>query len=371
MGKFYNYDEPLVGSLTGEEIITVYQDVSTRSVSLGQVFEELSGFTFTSPSTGEILIYNGTTESWENGPVGAVSTLIGLLDTNIDVTYSAEVPAHPGPDVEVWVTKFGAAYWTLSTGTWNGTEYESAFVTNRTEIYLRPTGGWDVGYRPTKVRVTWDQYQAVRSPSALEIIESNDEYIVDELDPFTTPSMTYVMDFSEDTDIDEFHFISDRTQPANDEIFKITNIEFLEVTAGAEIPLVPEVNHDRESLVYDNAQSKWVNGSIKMDIRLVSDVKTGNYTLTETDIGKRLVFNVSGATSLFLPEDASEAIADGFQCVVRLVGTGSVAVTPAGSDQLNAPDDYTWLTKQYGEAVITKSSSGVWEVNGELDEVGA
>ena len=101
--------------------------------------------------------------------------------------------------------------------------------------------------------------------------------------------------------------------------------------------------------------------------RITDEAKTGVWTITESNLGNRLVFTVAGATDVTLPEDLTEAIADGFQCVVRFEGGGGqLDFVVEGGDVVNSPDGLTSITKQYGEVVVTKSASGVWELNGEL-----
>lgn len=106
---------------------------------------------------------------------------------------------------------------------------------------------------------------------------------------------------------------------------------------------------------------------IDTGLRLIdTPVSITTHTITESNISNRLVFTNAGSITITLPEDGTEAIADGFQCIVRLENATGDITFVVESGALNSPDALVAITKQYGEVVVTKSASGVWELNGEL-----
>jgi len=50
-----------------------------------------------------------------------------------------------------WLDYTAPSYWTITNGSWDGSEYSPSF----TGLFLEPAGGWEVDFRPTQIRVTW------------------------------------------------------------------------------------------------------------------------------------------------------------------------------------------------------------------------
>ena len=124
--------------------------------------------------------------------------------------------------------------------------------------------------------------------------------------------------------------------------------------------------HDLNTFITAGDATTIADDRIGINNRIVDVPFTGVHTITETNLANRLVFDVAGATNVTLPDSTTEDIADGFQCVVRLEGAGSIAFVVEGGDVLHSPGGLTSITAQYSEAVVTKKTDGVWEVNGEL-----
>jgi len=63
---------------------------------------------------------------------------------------------YPGYDT----TYFDNTYWTPDTyGTWTGSGWLATIEPNEYIVQLEPLGGWEVGFRPTKMRLTWTEGQ--------------------------------------------------------------------------------------------------------------------------------------------------------------------------------------------------------------------
>ena len=101
----------------------------------------------------------------------------------------------------------------------------------------------------------------------------------------------------------------------------------------------------------------------------VVEIAGTSYTLTATDNGKMLVTTNASPVTITCPEDATEALGAGFQCIVERGGDGLVTIAVEGTDVLRAAEDVYTIDVKYGAASIVKQSSGVWWATGALQYV--
>jgi hypothetical protein len=93
------------------------------------------------------------------------------------------------------------------------------------------------------------------------------------------------------------------------------------------------------------------------------------YTLVLADAGKNVTMNNAAANTLTIPANASVAFPIGTQILVTQLGAGqtTVAIT---TDTLNVASSFTLkLAEQYSEAIITKKTSTMWVISGDLELV--
>jgi hypothetical protein len=89
------------------------------------------------------------------------------------------------------------------------------------------------------------------------------------------------------------------------------------------------------------------------------NVQTGTtYTLTASDEGKVVTLNNASAITLTLPENSTEALPEGFSCILRQLGAGQVTVAVEGSDTLQSKSAATKLVGQYSEAQVDIQTAG-------------
>lgn len=100
------------------------------------------------------------------------------------------------------------------------------------------------------------------------------------------------------------------------------------------------------------------------------NAQTGTtYTLTATDEGKIVTLSNASAITLTLPQNSTESLPQGFNCIIRQIGAGQVTVATEGSDTLQSSGGATKLTGQYSEAQIdlpTSGSPNTWFMGGDI-----
>lgn len=106
--------------------------------------------------------------------------------------------------------------------------------------------------------------------------------------------------------------------------------------------------------------------SIKCTISIINAQTDTSYTLTSTDFGKTITLSNAMGITLTCPEDETENLPVGFNCVIVQLDEGQVTVAKEGTDVLRSADSFTKLRTQYSSASITKLASGVWLLAGDL-----
>lgn len=92
-----------------------------------------------------------------------------------------------------------------------------------------------------------------------------------------------------------------------------------------------------------------------------------SYTLTASDNGKVVTMANASANTVTVPQELTEALQQGFHCVVRQIGAGQTTIAKEGSDTLNAPNGKK-LRAQYSSVFIDLSASGspnTWNMVGD------
>lgn len=90
------------------------------------------------------------------------TTISSVDDTTIILTDPLTGSASSGNNVytevietaDGWVSYFSDSYWEAGTGTWTETSWKSAEDEGDQIIDITPTGDWEVGFTPTKIRIT-------------------------------------------------------------------------------------------------------------------------------------------------------------------------------------------------------------------------
>ena len=89
------------------------------------------------------------------------------------------------------------------------------------------------------------------------------------------------------------------------------------------------------------------------------------YTLTASDAALVIWTTNSSPVTITLPEDATEDLPVGFQCVIIQYGSGKVTFEVEGSDDLFASGGLVSTAQRYSSCSVIKKESGVWWLGGE------
>jgi len=100
------------------------------------------------------------------------------------------------------------------------------------------------------------------------------------------------------------------------------------------------------------------------------NVQTGTtYTIVGTDEGKVVTLNNASPITLTIPQNITEALPEGFNVIIRQLGSGQVTVAVEGSDTLQAKDSATKLVGQFSEAQLDVQTAGTpntWYMAGDI-----
>ena len=101
---------------------------------------------------------------------------------------------------------------------------------------------------------------------------------------------------------------------------------------------------------------------------IAENTQTGtSYTLTASDMGKRVLMVNAGAITVTLPEDSTEDLVDGFNCLVHQgTGGGQVTFVVEGTDTLVSADSVVKTRTENVVIFVTKENSGEWLISGDL-----
>ena len=235
-----------------------------------------------------------------------------------------------------FVQRFNETYWQAGGGwTWSGSSWVD--TTHPTgNLQINSTGGlWSYPYRPLKVKVTATSTPDGEVPTFN--LRTNNTYIIA---TGNADGTEYDIDWTLASGFDYIFFFEFTYADTNETQYEITDIQFFDDGFASYSEVAPSLVTDKEF--------------------------TGSNIIRGIHLQQRLVFDVAGSETVTLPQDSTEAIPAGFQCVVRLEGAGDLTFVTEGVDVIHSPDSLVAMNKQYGEVVVTKKTSGVWELNGEL-----
>jgi hypothetical protein len=169
------------------------------------------------------------TEIYFDDDIGIYKAVIKALDTsngNLSMTLyiidtfliwsEFEYPSIYVPPAGGWVEKTSDVYWTSTDGVWDTNAWTNS-VSKSSQFLLTPTGGWESGFRPTKIRLTYSPY-IPNDFAPIELIAASEKLNpdVDEYESLTEVPITF-----DGQDITRIYMI-----PINAEPIQVTNIEF-------------------------------------------------------------------------------------------------------------------------------------------------
>jgi hypothetical protein len=115
---------------------------------------------------------------------------------------------------------------------------------------------------------------------------------------------------------------------------------------------------------YDGTRWRSSNDSA---ILKTAPVSANAYTLVATDAGNSLKISASTATTIYIPENASNSFKIGQKVEILRLGSGAVAIAPvSGAVTLNSKLSNRKIAAQYSGAVLTKVGTNEWLLIGDL-----
>jgi len=98
----------------------------------------------------------------------------------------------------------------------------------------------------------------------------------------------------------------------------------------------------------------------------INDQTGVSYTITASDMNKRVKVANAAAITVTLPQASTEALVDGFQCTIVQGGVGQITIAVEGADNLNSADSLVKLRTTWSSVTILRESSGNWYVSGDM-----
>lgn len=115
---------------------------------------------------------------------------------------------------------------------------------------------------------------------------------------------------------------------------------------------------------YDGTRWRSSNDSANLTSPTVS---ANAYTLVPTDAGNSIKVSESTATTIYIPENASNSFKIGQKVEIIRWGAGAVTIAPITSAvTLNSKNGNTKISAQYSGAVLTKVDTNTWLLIGDL-----
>lgn len=93
------------------------------------------------------------------------------------------------------------------------------------------------------------------------------------------------------------------------------------------------------------------------------------YTLTASDEGKVVTMTNASASTVTLPQQSTETLPEGFNCIIRQLGAGQVTVAVEGTDTLLSKGSAVKLDAQYSSVQVdiqTAGSPNTWFMAGDI-----
>lgn len=109
--------------------------------------------------------------------------------------------------------------------------------------------------------------------------------------------------------------------------------------------------------------------AIANDLLPIQDVDA-DYTVTTTDLGKRLRVISDDDTNIYVPDALVAAPSIGFQCQVQQYGAGTVYIIPFAEATVNAIGAANAISAQYGVARLVVDSATTVNLDGDLSGSG-
>lgn len=98
------------------------------------------------------------------------------------------------------------------------------------------------------------------------------------------------------------------------------------------------------------------------------NAQTGTtYTITATDLGKLLTFDNSAAITVMVPAESSEALPNGFSCLLAWIGEGQVTLEEEDSNVVILSPETLSLRTKGAQAALVKISGNTWLLEGNLE----
>lgn len=132
---------------------------------------------------------------------------------------------------------------------------------------------------------------------------------------------------------------------------------------------IVSVSNGDITLAPDGTGEVIVDGPMRGNYAVINAQTGTTYTLTGSDAGKIITLSNASAITVTIPQTSTEALAEGFHCVLIQRGAGQVTVAVEGSDSLESSGSADKITGQHSVAYVVKLVAGspnTWHFSGDI-----
>jgi hypothetical protein len=373
------------------------------------LLDRLAGVSISSPSNGEALVYNGTSGDWENSTVSAsVAALNDIGDVSAAAPSNTNVIKYNSTsgDWESGAVAYSEVTGTPTLGTASAEDVGTSAgnviqldgsarlpAVDGSQLTNLPSGASTLGAL-TDVDVTgaantnvlkynstsgdWEDgavaYSEVTGTPSLATVATTGAYS----DLSGTPTLATVATTGAYSDLSGTPTLG--TAAALDVGTSATNVVQLDGSArlpavdGSQLTNLPSSSTalnaltdvtittvaGGQALVYDDVSSNWVNANLRPDVTTITGVTT--LSAPTDDQQSEVIRANGGASSYALSLPAASADMVGFYYQIKQLGTGTLSITPNGSDTIEGSTSPLPISVQYDARTLYCVAVNTWEI---------
>jgi hypothetical protein len=138
------------------------------------------------------------------------------------------------------------------------------------------------------------------------------------------------------------------------------------IVGGINALLPSQTNNINRFLQTDGTNTTWTTVT---NLLTIKDITSASYQLILADSTNTLLrMNYATTSSVVIPADNVTNLPIGSAILITQIGTGTVTTTASSGVTLLSPETFN-ISKQYGKVVLIKTSSNLWEIDGNLETI--
>src|SRR5210317_765928 len=375
----------------GERRLFYLETSSTWLETNSTLLDRLAGVSISSPSNGEALVYNGTSGDWENSTVSAsVAALNDIGDVSAAAPSNTNVIKYNSTsgDWESGAVAYSEVTGTPTLGTASAEDVGTSAgnviqldgsarlpAVDGSQLTNLPSGASTLGAL-TDVDVTgaantnvlkynstsgdWEDgavaYSEVTGTPSLATVATTGAYS----DLSGTPTLGTAAALDVGTSATNVVQLDGSARLPAVDGSQLTNLPSSSTALNALTDVTITTVAGGQALVYDDVSSNWVNANLRPDVTTITGVTT--LSAPTDDQQSEVIRANGGASSYALSLPAASADMVGFYYQIKQLGTGTLSITPNGSDTIEGSTSPLPISVQYDARTLYCVAVNTWEI---------